>query len=1368
MTLTGTVDVGQGGNTITNTTTAASGLQPDPSTAGDDLTESVTVENDANLVTVKTLASGNSTPEEGDTVSFQIVVTNNGSAQATGVTLTDTLPPGITFSSASVSAGTSYNSGNGLFNIGTLGAGSSATLTLTGTVDVGEGGNTITNTTTAAMGDQNDPSTAGDDLTEAVTVENDADLVTVKTLASGDSIPDEGDTVSFQIVVTNNGAAQATNVSLTDTLPAGITFVSSSVTTGSYNSGNGLFTIGTLNAGSSATLTLTGTVDIGEGGNTITNITTAATGDQNDPSTAGDDLDESVEVFLVDKDWDGIPDSIDLDVDNDGILNADEISFEFVDVSSLGFPPGTVGANGSTDISSLYGLSAGSVILNYTNLNTHTAGSLTVSSTQPTQFTITGTEATQIRVAHGTNLASGGSDGINSLDGAIYNFTGTLENGYTQNNSGASYEIVAGAAADGNNSGGLIWESVGTATSVEVVTTNTPALNNNYRLIIGVPVPDTDGDGVHNECDFDSDNDGISDLRESGNADAIAADTNMDGHISIAEATAAGFTDTNGDGAWDQLGTTPVDSDGDGIADFLDLDSDNDGIPDAVEAQPTAGYQTPSIGVDSDGDGVVDTFDNGTGDHGGNFTTPEDTDGDGTPDYLDTDSDNDGIDDTTESGLMPGADTDGDGIADNVAPNSYGDTDGVITNTGSDLDDDDNNTSDVDFRSVSIDADLVTVKTLLSGDSTPNEGETVSFQIVVTNNGAGQATNVSLTDSLPPGITFTGSSVSTGAYNATTGLFAIGTLNAGSSATLTLMGTVDVGQSGNTITNITTAAMGDQNDPSTVGDDLVEAVEVENDADLVTVKTLASGSSSTPDEGDTVSFQIVVTNNGAAQATNVTLTDTLPTGLTFTGSSVTTGSYNSGTGLFTIGTLASGSSATLTLTGTVDVGQSGNTITNITTAAMGDQNDPSTVGDDLDETVEVENDADLVTVKTLASGDPTPAEGDTVTFQIVVTNNGAAQATNVSLTDQLPAGITYTTNTTTQGSFNPATGLWNIGTLNDGATATITISGTVDIGQGGNTITNLTTAATGDQTDPTTAGDDLEETVDVDNDSNLITVKTLASGDSTPAEGDTVIFEIEVRNGGSAQATNVSLVDNLPAGITFVSSSVTQGSYNSTTGLFTIGTVNAGDTATLTLVGTVDVGQGGNTITNTTTAASGDQPDPSTAGDELDESVEVDDEADLVTVKTLASGDNTPAEGDTVSFEIEVTNNGTAQATNVSLIDTLPAGITFVSSSVTQGTYNSTTGLFTIGTLNAGGTATLTLNGTVDVGQGGNTITNTTTAATGDQPDPSTAGDDLDEAVAVESDADLVTVKTLDSGDSTPAEGDTCLLYTSPSPRDRG
>ena len=92
-----------------------------------------------------------------------------------------------------------------------------------------------------------------------------------------------------------------------------------------------------------------------------------------------------------------------------------------------------------------------------------------------------------------------------------------------------------------------------------------------------------------------------------------------------------------------------------------------------------------------------------------------------------------------------------------------------------------------------------------------------------------------------------------------------------------------------------------------------------------------------------------------------------------------------------------------------------------------------------------------------------------------------AQATNVSLSDLLPAGMTATVNngTVTQGSYNAATGLWTIGTLANGAVATLTLEGTVDAGQGGNTITNTTTAAEGDQPDPSTAGDDLEEDVTV-------------------------------------------------------------------------------------------------------------------------------------------------------------------------------------------------------------------------------------------------------------------------------------------------
>ena len=204
--------------------------------------------------------------------------------------------------------------------------------------------------------------------------------------------------------------------------------------------------------------------------------------------------------------------------------------------------------------------------------------------------------------------------------------------------------------------------------------------------------------------------------------------------------------------------------------------------------------------------------------------------------------------------------------------------------------------------------------------------------------------------------------------------------------------------------------------------------------------------------------------------------DLLPAGLTATANNGTTsqGSYNAGTGIWTIGTLNNATSATLTLEGTVDVGEGGNTITNITTAAAGDQDDPSTVGDEYEAEVNVPNDANLVTVKTLASADATPEEGDTVTFQIEVSNNGAAQATNVSLQDLLPAGLTATASngTTSQGSYNATTGVWSIGTLNNGASATVTLEGTVDVGEGGNILVNTTTAAAGDQNDPNTVGDD--------------------------------------------------------------------------------------------------------------------------------------------------------------------------------------------------------------------------------------------------------------------------------------------------------
>jgi len=139
----------------------------------------------------------------------------------------------------------------------------------------------------------------------------------------------------------------------------------------------------------------------------------------------------------------------------------------------------------------------------------------------------------------------------------------------------------------------------------------------------------------------------------------VDLDTDNDGIVDS-------FEDLNLDGDNDPS-TNPTDSDGDGIADYLDIDSDDDGIPDNVEAQSTATYTAPS-GIDANNNGLDDVYENG----GGLGILPVDTDGDGFPDYVDTDSDDDNVPDNIE-----GHDMDRDGIPDVVFIGSDKDNDGL-------------------------------------------------------------------------------------------------------------------------------------------------------------------------------------------------------------------------------------------------------------------------------------------------------------------------------------------------------------------------------------------------------------------------------------------------------------------------------------------------------------------------------------------------------------------------------------------------------------------------------------------------------------------------------------------------------------------
>lgn len=94
--------------------------------------------------------------------------------------------------------------------------------------------------------------------------------------------------------------------------------------------------------------------------------------------------------------------------------------------------------------------------------------------------------------------------------------------------------------------------------------------------------------------------------------------------------------------------------------------------------------------------------------------------------------------------------------------------------------------------------------------------------------------------------------------------------------------------------------------------------------------------------------------------------------------------------------------------------------------------------------------------------------------------------------------------------------------------------------------------------------------------------------------------------------------------------------------------------------------------------------------------------ADLSLTKNVSN--NNPAASSAINYTIQLTNNGPLVATGVQVIDILPTGFDFTSSSGT-GTYDETTGIWDVGTLNNGQTVTLTINGTVTAPPGV-TVTN--------------------------------------------------------------
>jgi uncharacterized repeat protein (TIGR01451 family) len=447
---------------------------------------------------------------------------------------------------------------------------------------------------------------------------------------------------------------------------------------------------------------------------------------------------------------------------------------------------------------------------------------------------------------------------------------------------------------------------------------------------------------------------------------------------------------------------------------------------------------------------------------------------------------------------------------------------------------------------------------------------------------------------------------------------------------------------------------------------------------------------------------------------------------------------------------------TLGNTATVSADQTDNDATNNTSTANTDVTSPPPPA----------LSADLAVVKSAAASVQT---GSDLQYTLTVTNNGPDSATNVTLSDTLPAGESYaSTDDTSDCSQSAGTFSCGFASLASGASQVLHLTVHVTAA-GGTTLSNIATVSA-DQTDNDasnntgTADTDVTDIPPPSSSVDLALTKT-ASQDRVPTHGP-LTYTITARNNGPADATGVVVTDPLPPGTTYAFSSASQGSCGRAAGTIkcTLGALAHGTSGTIKILVAAPGTPG--QITNTGTV-SGDQQDSNPANNSASVTTTVvgppsppppppppppspppppvppppsppppspppppstppppsaPPAADLAITGSAAPSPATV--GDRITYTLPVRNLGPDRATGVIVKNTLPKSAAFVSAGSTAGSCAQTSGVVTcaLGSMRSGGSATITI--AVDTSMVGELVDKA--HVSGDQFDPNLANNDVE------------------------------------------
>ncbi len=580
---------------------------------------------------------------------------------------------------------------------------------------------------------------------------------------------------------------------------------------------------------------------------------------------------------------------------------------------------------------------------------------------------------------------------------------------------------------------------------------------------------------------------------------------------------------------------------------------------------------------------------------------------------------------------------------------------------------------------------------------------------------------------------------------------ALGALPPERSATVTISAVLDPGFTGSlsnsaTVTSETPDPTATNNTSSTTG-------TAAPSADLTVSKTVTP---TRPVPGQRVTYLLSVRNLGPSTATEVSVSDQVAPELTDVTAQPSVGTCSvsaEGRVLCGLGGLPPGASATVTVSGSLDLAYTG-TLTNAATAASPTP-DPDDFNNRASVSAVVAPSADVSITKTLSPSNP--VAGDLVTFTLTVRSSGPSLARAVTVSDSLDPGLLGAVVDSSVGTCS-ATGpevSCALGELAPAATPVlITIIARVAPDFTG-TLTNAATVATTTD-DPNPVNDTAIATGGSTSSADLSIVKTVSP--TAPVPGSAVTFTLLVSNDGPSTATQVVLTDRVSPVISAVTAVADSGRPCTLDGgsvTCTLGALRPTDQVVVTISGTLSPDSVGQISNTATISASTSDPDPTNNSATV--SALTAPSADVRVTKSLEPA--RPVPGRPVAYTVRANNAGPSTAVDVRVVDNVSAALTGVVAVTDRGTCSvSSTNRVTCaaGDLGPSTSAQITISGTLDPAFTG-TLPNTASASSV-TADPNLADNSASAEGASAPTADLSIDKRIQPTTPVPGEPVTFVL----------